>query len=342
MSRRKPTHLDDAGKARMVDIGGKRETNRRAVASARVVVSDELLVMLKNNTLEKGDAIAAARLAGIQAAKRTGDLIPLCHPLPLSYVDVDLQLIDEPPSIVITTEARTHYRTGVEMEALTAAAVAALTIYDMGKSIDRMIAIEHVRLESKSGGASGEWSRRDSSPSETGLNPKPRIKREGRMTKPKQNKAQVHKISVAPTTGEKKQNVALAVITAGRGVEGDAHSTTDRPLSLLPLESFHKVQHPDLDVHPGDFAENVTTSGLDFTRLRVGSRLRLGASVEIEVVQIGKECHNGCVIRETVGDCIMPSEGVFARALTSGEIREGDPIEILESGDRVSETPTVG
>lgn len=143
----------------MVDVGHKAITERRAVASARVRVSPGLLSALRDNTLEKGDAFSVARLAGIQAAKRTAELIPLCHTLPLTHVSVDLSLTEDPPAVHVKTEARSSYMTGVEMEALTAAAVAALTVYDMGKSIDRGIVIECLRLEHKSGGQSGTWER---------------------------------------------------------------------------------------------------------------------------------------------------------------------------------------
>jgi len=139
----------------------------------------------------------------------------------------------------------------------------------------------------------------------------------------------IHRISISPTKGERKTNVDHAVIQTGGGIVGDAHGGSGRPLSLLPLESFVKVKHPDLEVRPGDFAENITTLALDFARIAVGTRLRLGEQVEIEIIQIGKECHQGCVIRETVGDCIMPREGVFARTIIGGEISVGDPIEVL-------------
>ncbi len=122
----------------------------------------------------------------------------------------------------------------------------------------------------------------------------------------------------------------MATLATGGGIVGDAHATTERPLSLLPLESFGKISHPDLEIRPGDFAENITTLGLDFSKIGVGSKLRLGESAEIEVIQTGKRCDHGCVIRTTVGDCIMPREGVFARVLAGGDIREGDPIRLVE------------
>lgn len=153
------THVNDEGEAQMVDVGGKSDTNRYARAMGRVLVSKELMERLHQNTLSKGDALSTARIAGIQAAKRTADFIPLCHTLPLASVKVDLKLTDDPPSVEITAEAHTCYKTGVEMEALMAVSAAALTIYDMGKAIDRGMTIESIQLVEKSGGESGLWMR---------------------------------------------------------------------------------------------------------------------------------------------------------------------------------------
>ena len=157
MKKKKLTHVNEKGEARMVDVSGKIDSDRLAVAAAKVLISEELLIQLKENTLSKGDAFAAARIAGIQAAKQTADLIPLCHPLPITYISVDLKLVENPPSVEKTSEVRIHYKTGVEMEALTAVSVAALTIYDMCKAVDKGIVIESLKLLKKSGGQSGDW-----------------------------------------------------------------------------------------------------------------------------------------------------------------------------------------
>ncbi|OGC91662.1 MAG: hypothetical protein A2W25_13265 [candidate division Zixibacteria bacterium RBG_16_53_22] len=143
----------------------------------------------------------------------------------------------------------------------------------------------------------------------------------------------VFKISISPQKGQKKMNIPVATIRQGCGIDGDAHSESTRPLSLLPLESFAKLWHPRLQLNPGDFAENITTVGLDFSQFAVGSRLMLGNSIEIEITQIGKICHNGCIIRELAGDCIMPREGVFAKIISGGELKEGDPIRMVSSYD---------
>jgi cyclic pyranopterin phosphate synthase len=152
------THFDDAGAARMVDVGDKPVTARRAKASGSVVMQPATLALIRDGKHKKGDVLAVARLAGIMAAKRTGDLIPLCHPLPLDGVTVDFSYRDE-QSLAITAEVRCTGRTGVEMEALTAVSVAALTVYDMCKSVDRVMTIGEIRLEEKDGGRSGHFVR---------------------------------------------------------------------------------------------------------------------------------------------------------------------------------------
>jgi cyclic pyranopterin phosphate synthase len=158
------THLDETGQMRMVDVGDKPETQRRATAACRVVVGPKVYPLLLAGRLPKGDVWAAARLAGIMAAKNTSQLIPLCHPLPLTAID--LEFIPEPEywAVAIRAKVSTCARTGVEMEALTAAAVAALTIYDMCKAVDRGLMITELVLLEKSGGASGAYHRVEATP----------------------------------------------------------------------------------------------------------------------------------------------------------------------------------
>ena len=151
------THLDSRGEARMVDVGDKVVTSRVAVARAQIRMKPETLSVILASELAKGDALATARIAAIQAAKKTSDLIPLCHPLPITKVAVELRADDALPGIVIEVTCKVRGQTGIEMEALTAASVAALTIYDMAKSIDRGMVIEEVMLIEKSGGKTGEW-----------------------------------------------------------------------------------------------------------------------------------------------------------------------------------------
>jgi len=151
------THLDEAGHARMVDVSAKDVTVRTATASGRVLLSAQAVAALRDGTVPKGDALAVARIAGIAGAKRTPDLIPLCHPLAIHGVSVDLTVQDD--GVAITASVRTADRTGVEMEALTSVSVAALTLIDMIKAVDKGAVITDVRLEAKDGGKSGTWRR---------------------------------------------------------------------------------------------------------------------------------------------------------------------------------------
>jgi len=151
------SHLDSTGRARMVDVGEKPVTVRRAVAEGRVMMSADAFRQVRMAAVAKGDVIAVAEIAGVMGAKRTGDLIPLCHPLPLDQVQVELELVEKWPGLRVTATVAATARTGVEMEALTAASVALLTIYDMCKAADRGMIIESVRLLEKSGGKSGSW-----------------------------------------------------------------------------------------------------------------------------------------------------------------------------------------
>ena len=153
------THVDDTGAARMVDVSGKEATARRAVAEARLRMAPQTAAAIESRDAPKGDVIGTARLAGIQAAKRAGELIPLAHPLPLTHVDVEIRVIPAEGVVEIVAEAKTVGRTGVEMEAMTASAVAALAVYDMAKGLERGIVIERITLLEKAGGKSGEWQR---------------------------------------------------------------------------------------------------------------------------------------------------------------------------------------
>src|SRR5687768_3498950 len=150
------THLDEHGHARMVDVSGKVQSRRSAVAAGRIVMASEALAAIRSGEAPKGDVLAAARIAGIMAAKKTAELIPLCHPLPLDSVEVAFALAED--AVEVTATVALSGRTGVEMEAMTAACVALLTIYDMAKALDKGMVIENVRLLRKTGGKSGDWS----------------------------------------------------------------------------------------------------------------------------------------------------------------------------------------
>ncbi|MEO8395477.1 MAG: cyclic pyranopterin monophosphate synthase MoaC [Chloroflexota bacterium] len=155
------THLDEQGRAHMVDVGAKPETERIAVAGGSVTMQPETLRLIRDGALKKGDVLTIARIAGIMAAKRTSELIPLCHPIALTQIDVQLSLSDEQNAVLITATARTIGKTGVEMEALTAVSVAALTVYDMAKAVDRGMLIGDIRLLEKHGGQHGDYVRKE-------------------------------------------------------------------------------------------------------------------------------------------------------------------------------------
>ena len=155
------THLDEQGKARMVDVGAKPDSERVAVAAGRVTMQPETLRLIRDGVLKKGDVLTIARIAGIMAAKRTAELIPLCHPIPLTHLDVTLSLNESSSAVEITATARTIGKTGVEMEALSAVSVTALTVYDMAKAVDRGMVIDDIRLLEKHGGQHGDYVRDD-------------------------------------------------------------------------------------------------------------------------------------------------------------------------------------
>jgi cyclic pyranopterin phosphate synthase len=150
------THIDDSGQARMVDVGDKPVTDRSAIASGEVIMKGATLKLIRAGMIKKGDVLTVAQIAGISAAKRTSELIPLCHPLPITHVDVSLTLDDTLPGVIITALVKTRGKTGVEMEALTAVSIAALTVYDMAKAAEKTMKIQNIRLVEKHGGRSGD------------------------------------------------------------------------------------------------------------------------------------------------------------------------------------------
>lgn len=156
MAELKLSHVDESGRARMVDVSAKEDTERTAIARGEVHMRAETLALVRAGQMKKGDVLTVAQIAGIQGAKRTADLIPLCHPLPLHLVEVTLELDDNLPGVQITATTRTTGKTGVEMEALTAVAVAALTVYDMVKAVEKTVRIQNIRLVEKHGGRSGD------------------------------------------------------------------------------------------------------------------------------------------------------------------------------------------
>lgn len=156
MSGSKLTHLDEHGRAHMVDVGGKPDTERMAIARGEIHMKKATFDLIRDGQIKKGDVLTVAQIAGIAASKRTSDLIPLCHPLPLTQVEVNVRLDESLPGVIVTATAKTIGKTGVEMEALTAVSVAALTIYDMAKAAEKTMRIQNIRLVEKHGGRSGD------------------------------------------------------------------------------------------------------------------------------------------------------------------------------------------
>ena len=313
------THVDSSGDARMVDVGGKQPTRRAARAGARVWMAPATMRLLEQQALPKGDVLTVAKVAGIMAAKRTSELVPLCHPLALTRVDLTFTMVGDESRVDIECLASTEDRTGVEMEALTGAAVAAITIYDMCKAVDRAMIIGDIRLLEKTGGKEDYMRPDDGAAVSSG-------------SAPTVAAGTVVAVNVSEAKGERKKPVTEVFLRPEHGIEGDAHAGSwHRQVSLLAQESIDKMTAQGLDVGPGDFAENVTVSGVEVAALPLGTTLELGEAL-VEVTQIGKECHTRCAIYQQAGDCVMPREGIFVRVLRGGRVAPGDPVRVRAWG----------
>jgi cyclic pyranopterin phosphate synthase len=329
------SHVDESGEARMVDVGGKQATARSARVGARVWMAPATLDLLLEKAVPKGDVLAVAKVAGIMAAKRTSELVPLCHPLGLSHVDLAFSIVGDEARIDIECVTRTEDRTGVEMEALVGASVAAITIYDMCKAVDRGMVIGDIRLLEKTGGkedylrpAEAADARGEDAPL-TGNVP---VGRPAGGLPAVPPTGTVVAVNVSEAKGERKKAAAEVMLRSDHGIEGDAHAGTwHRQVSLLAQESIDKMTAAGLDVGPGDFAENITTLGIDVAALPLGTSVDLGEAL-VEVTQIGKECHTRCAIYQQAGDCVMPREGIFVRVLRGGRVAPGDTVRVRAWG----------
>ena len=298
------THVNEQGRARMVDVSDKPATDRVARAAGFVRMAPSTVELVRTGGAKKGDVLAVAQVAGIMAAKRCWETVPMCHPVALTGVDVRFSV--EAGGVGIEAACRCHGETGVEMEALSAVSAAALTVYDMLKAHQRDMVVEEVRLVEKTGGASGDFSAR-------GV----------------RGAATVEAVCVSEEKGTRKHPVDEIELVVGEGVAGDAHAGRwHRQVSLLPAEAVDELRGLLPELAPGDFAENVLTRGLDLKALPVGTVLRAGAA-ELVVTQIGKECHAACEIRRLTGRCAMPTEGIFCVVTRGGTVRAGDSLEVV-------------
>lgn len=302
------THINEAGRARMVDVGEKAHTERTAIARGEILMNPGTIERVRQGSMKKGDVIGVAQVAGITGAKKTSDLIPMCHNIFITGCDMGFVIKED--RVEITAELSTVGQTGIEMEALTAVSIAALTIYDMCKAIDKTMKIQNIRLIKKTGGRSGD------------------LVLEGRAMK----KGIVRAVNVSSEKGVVKEPADSVVMVVDFGVEGDAHGGPGkRQVSLLARESVDKMiaLTGKEDLCDGIFAENITTEGLELHTLPVGTKLKIGETLHM-VSQIGKECHVGCAIMQQVGQCIMPKEGIFTQVLQGGTVKAGDEILIAE------------
>ena len=310
------THINEQGRARMVDVSAKEGTQRVARAAGFVHMATATLELVRTGGCKKGDVLAVAQVAGIMAAKRCWELVPMCHPIQLTGVDVRFELSDAPCGVAIETECRCCGQTGVEMEALTAASVAGLTIYDMLKAVQRDMVIDDVCLLEKSGGQSGHFVR--GSVAEVDKGPVPLSTSDGVVVA----------TSISTKKGTRKVPQESIRLEVGLGVVGDAHAGAwHRMVSLLPEESVDEMRELLPKLAAGDFAENILTRGLSLKDLPVGTVLEVG-ECELAMTQIGKKCHSDCEIHRITGKCVMPTDGVFAVVTRGGTVRPGDPIRI--------------
>ncbi len=301
------THINEEGRAKMVDVSEKIDTVREAVAVGSISMKRETLERIKDGSISKGDVLAVAQVGGIMGAKSTSQIIPMCHPIMISGCNISFKNDFENNKIEIKATTKTVGKTGIEMEALTAVSVAALTIYDMCKAIDRGMVINNIMLVKKSGGKSGIF------------------EKEGAVM------AKVIAVNISEKKGVIKHPIKKGFFKFNHGLDGDAHAGNwHRQVSLLGVESIDKMKDKGAtDLSAGNFAENITTEGIVLYELPVGTKLKIG-EVVLEVTQIGKECHTGCAIKKLVGDCIMPREGIFAKVIEEGYIKPGDDIVVEE------------
>jgi cyclic pyranopterin phosphate synthase len=323
------SHLNEKGRARMVNIGEKQDTHRIAIAEGEVIMKPKTLTLVKDRKMAKGDVLGIAQVAGIMAAKQTSRAIPLCHPLILTNVDMDFYFMEERNSILIRSIVMTTGKTGVEMEALHAVTIAALTIYDICKAIDRGIEISNVHLVEKDGGRSGHYQGKSYLNIEQGKELGSQSKSaDGEISR----KGVVLAICVGDSRQAPKKQVKSASLIEDFGMKGDIHAGVDhKQISLLSLASLEKNrQEGGYELNYGDLFENIVFQGLEnLFQYPIGTIIKVGPEVILRITQIGKD-HD--VDIEACGQkvrSIMPQEGIFTQVVKGGTIQEGDSIEVI-------------
>ena len=284
--------------------------------------------------MAKGDVLGIAQVAGIMAAKQTSQLIPLCHPLILNNVDMDFYFVEERNSILIRSIVMTNGKTGVEMEALLAVTVAALTIYDICKAIDRGIEIGHIHLVEKNGGASGHYqgksylNLKDDKNNGSDVD---NVNNEETEKFKNKEKGTVVAICIGDSKKAPKKEVATAVAIEDFGLEDDIHAGVDhKQISLLSLASLEKNRNEGYDLNYGDLFENIVFLGIeDLYKHPVGTIFKIGQDVVLRITQIGKDHDVEIVVDGVIVPSIMPKEGIFDRVIKGGLIRVGDAIEVI-------------
>jgi len=297
------THFDQNGISCMVDISNKHDTQREAVVRGSISMNKETFGAIKAGSIAKGDVLAVAKVAGIMAAKKTPELIPMCHPLNIASVKIDFFPIEKNSRIDIEARVKIFGRTGVEMEALVAVCASAMTIYDMCKAVDKEMVISDIYMKEKQGGKSGHYQR-------TG----------------KPISGRIIAVNRAEKRGVSKENIKKGFLKESWGLVGDAHGGDwDRQISIFPLEALQKVPLQIMDqIEDNDYSENITTIGIPPEEFQIGSKWKINEAI-IEICHIGKEKF------KTGGrPYIVSREGRFGRILKGGDIRVGDDIGSLK------------
>lgn len=326
------SHLNEKGRARMVNVGEKQSTHRIAIAEGEVVMKPETIALIKDKKMAKGDVLGIAQVAGIMAAKQTSQLIPLCHPLMLNNVDMDFYFMEERNSILIRSIVMTNGKTGVEMEALHAVTVAALTIYDICKAVDRGIEINHIHLVEKNGGVSGHYQGESYLNFKHGITQYMQNEVTGKdVNDNNKKKGVVLAICIGDSKKAPKKTVSCAEVVEDFGLKGDIHAGVDhKQVSLLSLHSLEKNRSEGYELNYGDLFENIVFQGLeDLFQYPIGTIIKVGGEVILRTTQVGKDHDVDIEVRGVKVPSIMPKEGIFARVVKGGIIQVGDSIEVI-------------